>query len=195
MIFVKKLLLVCFSIEPNWPHLLLLFCRLGQKENECLLVTIKTDGSGTVIIKPDFNKGREPYRWVHHSDFSSAIKESLAHLTYQSNERRNFNVLSLQKWSYLFGRWFYRIVTEGEKREFWRLTVENASTVMTSDEKDREQNIYKDVSSSLVTFNCFGRTNEQFLMLSYNGCLFSVAIYSTHGLSEQPRGAGFWNGK
>uniref|UniRef100_H3CQC7 MKS transition zone complex subunit 1 n=1 Tax=Tetraodon nigroviridis TaxID=99883 RepID=H3CQC7_TETNG len=73
--------------------------KLGQKENECLLVTIKTDGSGTVIIKPDFNEGREPYR----------------------------------------------IVTEGEKKEFWRLTVENASTVMKPDERDREQNIYKDL--------------------------------------------------
>ncbi|XP_067350216.1 Meckel syndrome type 1 protein isoform X2 [Channa argus] len=38
--------------------------RLGQKENECLLVTIKTDGNGTVIVKPDFNKGKEPYRIV-----------------------------------------------------------------------------------------------------------------------------------
>ncbi|KAF3840662.1 hypothetical protein F7725_006524 [Dissostichus mawsoni] len=36
--------------------------RLGQKENEYLLLTIKTDGSGTVIVKPDFNKGKEPYR-------------------------------------------------------------------------------------------------------------------------------------
>lgn len=39
--------------------------RLGQKENECLLVTIKTDGNGTVIVKPDFNKDKEPYRQVH----------------------------------------------------------------------------------------------------------------------------------
>lgn len=41
------------------------FLRLGQKENECLLVTIKTDGSGTVIVKPDFNKGKDPYRQGH----------------------------------------------------------------------------------------------------------------------------------
>ncbi|XP_040907533.1 Meckel syndrome type 1 protein isoform X3 [Toxotes jaculatrix] len=73
--------------------------RLGQKENECLLVTIKSDGSGTVIVKPDFNKGKEPYR----------------------------------------------IVTEGEKKEVWRLTVENVSTTMKSEEKDREQNMYKDL--------------------------------------------------
>uniref|UniRef100_A0A4W6DDB5 MKS transition zone complex subunit 1 n=1 Tax=Lates calcarifer TaxID=8187 RepID=A0A4W6DDB5_LATCA len=73
--------------------------RLGQKENESLLVTIKTDGTGTVIVKPDFNKGKEPYR----------------------------------------------IVTEGEKREVWRLTVENVSTTMKPEEKDREQNMYKDL--------------------------------------------------
>uniref|UniRef100_A0AAQ6AAW6 MKS transition zone complex subunit 1 n=1 Tax=Amphiprion ocellaris TaxID=80972 RepID=A0AAQ6AAW6_AMPOC len=65
--------------------------RLGQKENECLLITIKTDGSGTVIVKPDFNKNKEPYR------------------------------------------------------EVWRLTVENISTTMKPEEKDREQNMYKDL--------------------------------------------------
>uniref|UniRef100_A0A8C9ZA24 MKS transition zone complex subunit 1 n=1 Tax=Sander lucioperca TaxID=283035 RepID=A0A8C9ZA24_SANLU len=70
--------------------------RLGQKDNEYLLVTIKTDGSGTVIIKPDFNKGKEPYR----------------------------------------------IVTAGEKREVWRLTVENVCTAMQPEEQEREQNIY-----------------------------------------------------
>ena len=41
---------------------------------------------------------------------------------------------------------FSRIVTEGEKREVWRLTVENVSTAMKPEEKDREQNMYKDVS-------------------------------------------------
>uniref|UniRef100_A0A3B4FR32 MKS transition zone complex subunit 1 n=1 Tax=Pundamilia nyererei TaxID=303518 RepID=A0A3B4FR32_9CICH len=73
--------------------------RLGQKENECLLATIKTDGCGTVIVKPDFNKGKEPYR----------------------------------------------IVTEGERREVWRLTVENVSACMKPEDKVREQNMYKDL--------------------------------------------------
>ncbi|XP_055370397.1 Meckel syndrome type 1 protein isoform X3 [Betta splendens] len=72
---------------------------LGLKENECLLVTIKTDGNGTVILKPDFNKDKDPYR----------------------------------------------IVTEGEKKEVWRLTVENVSTVMKPEDKEREQNMYKDL--------------------------------------------------
>ncbi|XP_030602327.1 tectonic-like complex member MKS1 [Archocentrus centrarchus] len=73
--------------------------KLGQKENECLLVTIKTDGFGTVIVKPDFNKGKEPYR----------------------------------------------VVTGGEKREVWRLTVENVSASMKPEDKGREQNMYKDL--------------------------------------------------
>ncbi|XP_026183484.1 tectonic-like complex member MKS1 isoform X1 [Mastacembelus armatus] len=73
--------------------------RLGVRENECLLITIKTDGIGTIIVKPDFNKGKEPYR----------------------------------------------IVTEGEKREVWCLTVENVSTALKADEKHREQMMYKDL--------------------------------------------------
>ncbi|XP_070699949.1 tectonic-like complex member MKS1 [Pempheris klunzingeri] len=73
--------------------------RLGQKENEYLLVTIKTDGCGTIIVKPDFNKDKEPYR----------------------------------------------IVTDGEKREVWRFTLENVSPAMQPEEKEREQNMYKDL--------------------------------------------------
>lgn len=40
-----------------------------------------------------------------------------------------------------------RIVTEGEKREVWCLTLENVSTAMKPEDKEREQNMYKDVSS------------------------------------------------
>ncbi|XP_042182835.1 Meckel syndrome type 1 protein-like isoform X1 [Oncorhynchus tshawytscha] len=32
--------------------------KLGQKEKECLLCTIRADGNGVVTIKPDFNKGK-----------------------------------------------------------------------------------------------------------------------------------------
>uniref|UniRef100_I3KLC5 MKS transition zone complex subunit 1 n=1 Tax=Oreochromis niloticus TaxID=8128 RepID=I3KLC5_ORENI len=52
-----------------------------------------------LIVKPDFNKGKEPYR----------------------------------------------IVTEGERREVWRLTVENVSGSMKPEDKVREQNMYKDL--------------------------------------------------
>uniref|UniRef100_A0A667WYX1 MKS transition zone complex subunit 1 n=1 Tax=Myripristis murdjan TaxID=586833 RepID=A0A667WYX1_9TELE len=73
--------------------------RLGHKEYECVLLTIRTDGNGIVIVKPDFNKGKEPYRRVE----------------------------------------------RGEKREVWRLTVENVCTAMKSEEKEREQHMYKDL--------------------------------------------------
>lgn len=39
-----------------------------------------------------------------------------------------------------------RIVTDGEKREVWRLTVENMSAGMKAEEKEKEQNMYRDVS-------------------------------------------------
>ncbi|XP_077360200.1 tectonic-like complex member MKS1 isoform X2 [Festucalex cinctus] len=74
--------------------------KLGQKENEFLLFTVKTDGNGTVIVKPDFNKDREPYR----------------------------------------------IETDGSNKEIWHLTIENISAVMKSEEKEREQHLYKDLS-------------------------------------------------
>ncbi|XP_061819043.1 tectonic-like complex member MKS1 isoform X4 [Nerophis lumbriciformis] len=73
--------------------------RLGQKENECLLFTVKTDGTGTIVVKPDFNKGKEPYR----------------------------------------------VVTEGTNKEVWRLTVENVSATMKSEDKEREKHLFKDL--------------------------------------------------
>lgn len=66
-------------------------------------------------------------------------------------QHKEINVSHLQTLSSFFGG-FYRIVTEGEKKEVWRLSVENASTVMKPEEKDREQNIYRDVSSARWQF-------------------------------------------
>ncbi|XP_077596634.1 tectonic-like complex member MKS1 [Stigmatopora nigra] len=52
---------------------------LGQKQNEFLLFTVKTDGNGTIIVKPDFNKGKEPYRIAT----TGTIKE-IWHLTIEN---------------------------------------------------------------------------------------------------------------
>uniref|UniRef100_A0A671WID4 MKS transition zone complex subunit 1 n=1 Tax=Sparus aurata TaxID=8175 RepID=A0A671WID4_SPAAU len=38
-----------------------------------------------------------------------------------------------------------RIVTGGEKKDVWRLTLENVSTAMKPEEKEREQSMYKDL--------------------------------------------------
>ncbi|XP_037126142.1 Meckel syndrome type 1 protein isoform X1 [Syngnathus acus] len=75
--------------------------RLGLKENEFLLLTVKTDGNGTIVVKPDFNEGKESYR----------------------------------------------IATAGSNKEIWHLTIENASASMKSEEKEREQRLYRDVRS------------------------------------------------
>lgn len=42
--------------------------------------------------------------------------------------------------------WLCRIVTDGEKRDVWRLTVENVSAGMKPEEKEKEENMYRDVS-------------------------------------------------
>uniref|UniRef100_A0A8B9LCI2 MKS transition zone complex subunit 1 n=1 Tax=Astyanax mexicanus TaxID=7994 RepID=A0A8B9LCI2_ASTMX len=67
--------------------------KLGLKENEYVLCTIRADSNGVITVKPDFNNNRGPYR----------------------------------------------LETEGEKREVWRLYLENASAPIHSEEKQREQ--------------------------------------------------------
>lgn len=37
-------------------------------------------------------------------------------------------------------------MTDGEKRDIWRLTLENVSACMKPEEAEKEQNMYKDVS-------------------------------------------------
>ena len=43
-----------------------------------------------------------------------------------------------------------RVETNGEKKEVWRLTLDNVSTAMAAEDKEKEQHMYKDVSSSHV---------------------------------------------
>uniref|UniRef100_A0A8C7KLY8 MKS transition zone complex subunit 1 n=1 Tax=Oncorhynchus kisutch TaxID=8019 RepID=A0A8C7KLY8_ONCKI len=95
--------------------------KLGQKEKECLLCTIRADGNGVVTIKPDFNKAKEPYR----------------------------------------------VETEGEKREVWRLTLENVSEGIRPEEKEREQRMYKDKNIPLLT-----HIVNILLYIQLNSCLF-----------------------
>uniref|UniRef100_A0A673LAM6 Meckel syndrome type 1 protein homolog n=1 Tax=Sinocyclocheilus rhinocerous TaxID=307959 RepID=A0A673LAM6_9TELE len=73
--------------------------KLGLKENEYILCTIKADGNGVITIKPDFNNNRGAYR----------------------------------------------LETQGEKREVWRLYLESASSDIHADEKEREQRMYRDL--------------------------------------------------
>uniref|UniRef100_A0A8B9L3V4 MKS transition zone complex subunit 1 n=1 Tax=Astyanax mexicanus TaxID=7994 RepID=A0A8B9L3V4_ASTMX len=98
--------------------------KLGLKENEYVLCTIRADSNGVITVKPDFNNNRGPYR----------------------------------------------LETEGEKREVWRLYLENASAPIHSEEKQREQRMYRDLYSrhkdylnSLVgqDFEMVGRISAQ----------------------------------
>lgn len=75
--------------------------------------------------------------------------------------------------------WSCRIVTDGEKRDVWRLTVENVSACMKPEEKEKEQNMYRDVSPSMSVWR---RRRENVLCCSGSGqwrypC---VQLYSRH---------------
>uniref|UniRef100_A0A672MTC4 Meckel syndrome type 1 protein-like n=1 Tax=Sinocyclocheilus grahami TaxID=75366 RepID=A0A672MTC4_SINGR len=73
--------------------------KLGLKENEYVLCTIKADSNGVITIKPDFNNNRGAYR----------------------------------------------LETQGEKKEVWKLYLENASSHIHAEEKEREQRMYRDL--------------------------------------------------
>lgn len=105
-----------------------------------MLVTIKTDGNGTVVVKPDFNKDKEPYRQVH--KMCSSYHIILTHFKRAVLINRLYILCMKDR---IVG-FLCRIVTDGEKREVWRLTVENMSACMKAEEKEKEQNMYRDVS-------------------------------------------------
>uniref|UniRef100_A0A4W4H076 MKS transition zone complex subunit 1 n=1 Tax=Electrophorus electricus TaxID=8005 RepID=A0A4W4H076_ELEEL len=73
--------------------------KLGLKENEYVLCTIRADSSGVITLKPDFNNDGESYR----------------------------------------------LGTEGDKREVWHIYLENASAPICTEEKEREQRMYRDL--------------------------------------------------
>uniref|UniRef100_A0A8C4V8B6 MKS transition zone complex subunit 1 n=1 Tax=Falco tinnunculus TaxID=100819 RepID=A0A8C4V8B6_FALTI len=77
--------------------------KLGRKEYEHVLCTIKVDGNGVITVKPDFSGTKGPYR----------------------------------------------IELDGEKREVWKYTIENASVQVQPEEEEREQRVFRDVRTSL----------------------------------------------
>ncbi|KAM9440853.1 tectonic-like complex member MKS1 isoform 2-T2 [Clarias gariepinus] len=114
----------------------------GLKENEYVLCTIKANSNGVLVMKPDFNNGKGPYR----------------------------------------------LETEGEKREVWRLYLENASIPISAEEKQREQRMYKDLYmrhndylSSLVGQD-FEMPPPGFLRLMVNGEIVSAQGYEYDNL-------------
>ncbi|XP_050181562.1 tectonic-like complex member MKS1 [Myiozetetes cayanensis] len=73
--------------------------KLGNREYEHVLCTIKVDGNGVITVKPDFTGTKGPYR----------------------------------------------IELDGEKREVWEYTIENASAQVQPEEEEREQRMFRDL--------------------------------------------------
>ncbi|XP_041881831.1 Meckel syndrome type 1 protein isoform X4 [Corvus kubaryi] len=72
--------------------------KLGHREYENVLCTIKVDGNGVITVKPDFTDAKGAYR----------------------------------------------IEVDGEKREVWEYTIENASAQVQPEEEEREQRVFRD---------------------------------------------------
>uniref|UniRef100_A0A8U8B6I4 Uncharacterized protein n=1 Tax=Geospiza parvula TaxID=87175 RepID=A0A8U8B6I4_GEOPR len=73
--------------------------KLGQREYENVLCTIKVDGNGVITVKPDFTGTKGPYR----------------------------------------------IELDGEKREVWEYSIENASAQVQPEEEEREQRVFREL--------------------------------------------------
>ncbi|XP_057239541.1 tectonic-like complex member MKS1 isoform X2 [Malurus melanocephalus] len=73
--------------------------KLGQREYENVLCTIKVDGNGVITVKPDFNGSKGAYR----------------------------------------------IELDGEQREVWEYTIENASAQVQPEEMEHEQRVFRDL--------------------------------------------------
>uniref|UniRef100_A0A8C3Y407 MKS transition zone complex subunit 1 n=1 Tax=Catharus ustulatus TaxID=91951 RepID=A0A8C3Y407_CATUS len=94
--------------------------KLGHREYENVLCTIKVDSNGVITVKPDF----------------SGTKGA------------------------------YRIEVDAEKREVWEYTIENASAQVQPEEEEREQRVFRDVSTGHGAYS---------LVLTEVHSLFSVS--------------------
>uniref|UniRef100_A0A3B1J557 MKS transition zone complex subunit 1 n=1 Tax=Astyanax mexicanus TaxID=7994 RepID=A0A3B1J557_ASTMX len=108
--------------------------KLGLKENEYVLCTIRADSNGVITVKPDFNNNRGPYR----------------------------------------------LETEGEKREVWRLYLENASAPIHSEEKQREQRMYRDLYSRHKDY-LNSLVGQDFEMVGIICMFYQSTIFSARG--------------
>ncbi|XP_042298774.1 Meckel syndrome type 1 protein isoform X2 [Sceloporus undulatus] len=116
--------------------------KLGCREYEHVLCTIKVDSNGVITVKPDFTGTKGPYR----------------------------------------------IELEGEKREVWSFTLENASPQVEEEEAAREQRVFKDLYSrhkeylSGLVGSDFEMTLPGALRLFVNGEIVSAQGYEYDNL-------------
>ncbi|KFV97243.1 Meckel syndrome type 1 protein, partial [Eurypyga helias] len=115
--------------------------KLGHREYERVLCTIKVDGNGVITVKPDFTGTKGAYR----------------------------------------------IELDGEKREVWKYTIENASVEVQPEEEEREQHLFRDfptvVTEPFTLFICcFLQTLPGTLRLFVNGEIVSAQGYEYDNL-------------
>ncbi|XP_066492194.1 tectonic-like complex member MKS1 isoform X2 [Tiliqua scincoides] len=116
--------------------------RLGCREHEHVLCTIRVDSNAVITVKPDFTGSKGPYR----------------------------------------------IELEGEKRELWKFTLENASAQVQPEEELREQRVFKDLYSrhkeylSGLVGSDFETTLPGALRLLVNGEIVSAQGYEYDNL-------------
>ncbi|KGL76243.1 Meckel syndrome type 1 protein, partial [Tinamus guttatus] len=111
--------------------------KLGHREYEHVLCTIKVDSNGVITVKPDFTGTKGAYR----------------------------------------------IEVDGEKRELWTYTVENASAPVQQEDEEREQRLFRDSLSSFIFFIClFLQPLPGALRLFVNGEIVSAQGYEYDNL-------------
>ncbi|XP_019348083.1 tectonic-like complex member MKS1 isoform X3 [Alligator mississippiensis] len=116
--------------------------KLGRREYEHVLCTIKVDSNGVITVKPDFTGTKGAYR----------------------------------------------IELDGEKRELWKYTIENASPQVKQEEEEREQHVFKDLYSrhkeylSGLVGSEFEMTIPGTLRLFVNGEIVSAQGYEYDNL-------------
>ncbi|XP_068766077.1 tectonic-like complex member MKS1 isoform X2 [Struthio camelus] len=127
--------------------------KLGHREYEHVLCTIKVDSNGVITVKPDFTGTKGAYR----------------------------------------------IELDGEKRELWKYTIENASVQVQQEEEEREQRVFRDLYSRHKEYlrglvgSEFEMTLPGTLRLFVNGEVVSAQGYEydnlyVHFFLELPKG-------
>ncbi|XP_071672990.1 tectonic-like complex member MKS1 isoform X2 [Patagioenas fasciata] len=103
--------------------------KLGHRDYERVLCTIKVDGNGVIMVKPDFTGTKGPYRFIPEISKTRWLCTCVGG-----------TVWCVGRWCQALG---CRIELDGEKREVWKYTIENASVQVQPEEEEREQRVFR----------------------------------------------------
>ncbi|KAM4648551.1 tectonic-like complex member MKS1 isoform 3-T3 [Amazona ochrocephala] len=114
--------------------------KLGRREYEHVLCTIKVDDNGVITVKPDFTGTKGAYQ----------------------------------------------IEVDGEKREVWKYTIENASVQMQPEEEEREQRVFRDLYGRYKEY-LNGLVGSEFEMenVAYFSYPFTLELFFTQGAESE----------